>query len=101
MEHWIELIDGIAAGSLIPSDCREESIQVEQEYDEDHYAVQVFGGLDGGPKSEDNSIPNGSIIIVRRLKNGQFPRRNLTVIYSDANGSTLKEGGDDSVFTSI
>lgn len=85
--HWIDLAGGVAAGSPIASDAPREPIPVPREFPEGHYALRVFG------QSMEPKIPDGSIIIVKRLAEGTFPKKTSIVVYSDAYGHSLKELG--------
>ena len=82
--HWLYLCGGIAAGSQIPNDAPRESIPCPKSYDPDCYALRVFG------TSMEPKIPDGSIIVVRRLPEGTFPKQGSAVVYADGYGLSLK-----------
>lgn len=83
---WAKLLGGIAAGAPIEA-VEEEEIPVGKAYPDDHYALRVFG------KSMEPKIPDESVIIVKRWKDMGFPKKGTIVVYSDRNGSSLKEFG--------
>lgn len=83
LQFWIDRRGGIAAGSPIDA-VNWEPIPVGKKYPEDHYALKVFG------ESMAPKIPDGSTIIVREVPDNTFPKQGTIVVYSDANGSTLK-----------
>lgn len=85
--HWIDLAGGVAAGSPIAADAPHEPVRSPREYPADHYALRVFG------QSMEPKIPDGSIIVVKRLAEGTFPKKTSIVVYSDAYGHSLKELG--------
>lgn len=85
--HWIDLAGGVAAGSPIATDAPREPIPVPRDFPDGHYALRVFG------QSMEPKIPDGSIIIVKRLAEGTFPKKTSIVVYSDAYGHSLKELG--------
>ena len=87
---WLENYGGVAAGSPILSDSPIARIQVAKAYPADHYALRVFGN------SMEPTIPDGSIIVVKHFSKGRdggYPKKGTIVVYSDGNGSTLKEFG--------
>lgn len=85
--HWIDLAGGVAAGSPIAADAPHEPIPVPRDYPAGYYALRVFG------QSMEPKIPDGSIIVVKRLAEGTFPKKTSIVVYSDAYGHSLKELG--------
>lgn len=85
-KHWLDLRGGIAAG--LPIDAVvEEPVEVPKEYGTDHYALRVFGA------SMEPKVPDGSLIVVQEWREKGFPKQGKIVVYSDANGSTLKQLG--------
>lgn len=88
-EHgfWIDLAGGVAAGSPIASDAPHEPIRSPKNFDAGHYALRVFG------QSMEPRIPDGAVIVVKRLAEGTFPKKSSIVVYSDAYGLSLKELG--------
>lgn len=86
-EHWIDLCGGVAAGSQISTDCPSEPIAVSKPYDDDCYALRVFG------ESMEPKIPDGAIIIVQRIPDGECPKQGSIVVYSDGYGKSLKQLG--------
>lgn len=85
--YWIDLAGGVAAGSPIAADAPHEPIRVPREFPPGHYALRVFG------QSMEPRIPDGSVIVVKRLAEGTFPKKTSIVVYSDAYGHSLKELG--------
>lgn len=81
----IDLIGGVAAGAPIALDHHAQSIPVTKEFPPDHYALRVFG------ESMEPKIPDGSVIVVKRLPDGTAPKKKSIVVYSDGEGSTLKQ----------
>jgi SOS-response transcriptional repressor LexA len=84
--YWIDGHGGIAAGAPIDA-VQWEPIPSSKEYPEDHYALKVFG------HSMEPRIKDGATIVVREWHDQGFPKKGTIVVYSDANGSTLKELG--------
>jgi len=79
---------GVAAGSGFYTDEVRETIVVDKEYPDDHFALQVCGdSMDNGKR---NGIPDGSTIIVKRLPEGAEPISGKIYVVSDGNGSVLK-----------
>lgn len=85
--HWLDLCGGVAAGSQIATDAPNEPIQVPKAYDDDCYALRVFG------QSMEPKIADGSVIVVQRMAEGTFPKKESIVVYSDAYGLALKQLG--------
>ena len=79
----MEILGGIAAGSPITTDPSGTKVAVAKPYPADHYALQVFG------HSMEPKIPNRSIIVVKKWKEG-YPKKGTIVVYHDAYGATLK-----------
>jgi hypothetical protein len=85
--YWLDQHGGIAAGAPIDV-VAWEPVPVAKEYPEDHYALRVFG------RSMEPKIKDGSLIVVREIGPHEgTPKQGTIVVYSDANGSTLKEFG--------
>lgn len=84
-KHWLDLCGGIAAGSQIATDAPSEPIPVAKAYEEDCYALRVFG------QSMEPKIADGSLIVVQRMAAGTFPKKESIVVYSDAYGLSLKQ----------
>jgi hypothetical protein len=82
--HWVRLVGCVAAGSQISMDAQDESLRVDRPWPEDHYALRVFG------KSMAPKIKDRDLILVRRLAEGEFPKKGQIVVYSDAHGLSLK-----------
>lgn len=76
-----------AAGNPSAGHVEDAEIPVGKQYPADHYAVSILG------RSMEPKIPEGSTIIVKEYRDKGFPKKGAIVIYSDANGSTLKEFG--------
>lgn len=82
---WLDLCGGVAAGSQIATDAPNEPIPVSRPYDDDCYALRVFG------QSMEPTIPDGSVIVVHRMPDGTSPKKESIVVYSDAYGLSLKK----------
>ncbi|RYD62374.1 MAG: hypothetical protein EOP83_14800 [Verrucomicrobiaceae bacterium] len=86
--QWIDMLGGLAAGTPITGHVMQEPIEVEKNYDSDHYALRVFGS------SMEPKIKDGATIIVRRWSTEKgVPKKGTLVVWSDGTGSSLKEFG--------
>ena len=84
--YWLDGRGAVAAGA--PIDAVEWApVEVPKEYPDDHYVLKVNGNS-MAPK-----IPDDSLIVVREWREQGFPKKGTIVVYSDSNGSTLKEFG--------
>jgi hypothetical protein len=84
--YWLDGRGAVAAGA--PIDAVEWApVEVPKEFPEDHYVLKVNGNS-MAPK-----IPDEAMIVVREWREQGFPKKGTIVVYSDANGSTLKEFG--------